>query len=423
VSARTVYPGRLRGRVRAPPSKSYTHRALVAGFLSRRRFHVRSPLDSEDTRATARALRALGSHVERSRARWTVSPGRTSRRSTPPAIDCGESGTTLRFGTALAALSNDPVQFRGRGRLGHRPMRPLVDALTELGADVRPVSGSLPFTVRGPIRGGRVRLDASESSQFASALLLVLPTLSQDSRIDLEGPIVSEPYLEATLAVLRRLGVEVRRTRRSFVIRGGQGIGGGWFDVPGDASSAAYLWAAGAIGGGVVSVTGVSRSWPQADLAILDLLRISGATVRETNGSVAVGPGTPRPFSVDLTPCPDLYPLVGVLAASIPGTSHLRGAAHVIHKESNRRTETARLVRAFGARVRSGPSGLTIEGRDRLRPVHLPHLTDHRLVMSAAVGALAATGPSRVGEAAAVRKSFPGFWSTLRELHGRVGAR
>jgi 3-phosphoshikimate 1-carboxyvinyltransferase len=423
MTIRTVHPGGLSGRASAPPSKSYTHRGLVAGFLRHGRFAVESPLDADDTRATGLALHRLGAEVHYTRRRWTLDTRRSPASARPTTIDCGESGTTLRFVTVLAALGTRPVRFRGRGRLGERPMLPLVTALSELGAIVRPARGSVPFTVHGPIHGARLSLDASVSSQFTSALLLALPTLAEDSRIVLEGRIVSEPYVEATLAVVRRLGVRVRRRGREFRISGGQTYTGQQLVVPGDASSAAYLWVAGAIAGGPVSVRGVTREWPQADLAVLDLLTRSGADVREGQGAISVRPGTPRPFSMDLTDCPDLYPLAGVLAATLPGTSRLRGAVHVIHKESNRRAETARIVSAFGARVREVAGGLSIEGRERLRPVDLPDLTDHRLVMSAAVGALAASGPSRLGDARVVGKSFPGFWKTIEGLGAEVDGR
>lgn len=420
MTARTIRPGPLRGCVAAPSSKSYTHRALVAGFLSARPFSVDSPLDSEDTRATARALHLLGAPVSMARRRWTVRAEPLRRGTSPIEIDCGESGTTLRFATVLAALEERPVRFRGRGRLAERPMRPLVEALTELGATVRPSRGRVPFTIRGPIRGGSVRLDASESSQFASALLLALPSVREDSRVVLEGRLVSEPYLDATLAVLGRLGILTCRRGREFRIGGGQRYVGHGFVVPGDASSAAYLWVAGAITGGPVSVGGVGGGWPQADLAVLDLLARAGADVRKRGATVTVRRGTPRSFSIDLTPCPDLYPLAGVLAASIPGRSRLLGASQVVHKESDRRAETARLAASLGARVRDVGGGLSIEGREELRPLNLPHLTDHRMVMSAAIGALAATGPSQIGEVLAVRKSFPGFWKILEELGGEV---
>jgi 3-phosphoshikimate 1-carboxyvinyltransferase len=422
VTVVTLGPGSVQGRIAAPSSKSYTHRAVVVAYLSGRRFSVRAPLSAEDTRATAVAVHRLGVDETRAPGRWTFRPRSGAGSLRPLVIDCGESGTTLRFVTVLAALTGRPTRLQGRGRLGQRPMRPLCAALERLGAVITADSGGFPFSVRGPIHGGTVRLDGSESSQFASALFLALPSRAEDSRVTLTGRIVSAPYLHATLAVLRHFHVEVTRRGREFRIPGGQTMQGSTFRVPGDASSAAYLWAAGAIAGGPVTVRGVSSDWPQADRAVLDLLRAAGADVREGVDSVTVQAGTPRPFSVDLTPSPDLYPLAGVLAATLPGRSRLRGAAHAVHKESDRRAETARLAAAFGARVRDGANRLEIEGRGPLRPVRLSALTDHRVVMSAAVGALAASAPSRIGAAEAVRKSFPEFWRTLRTLGAEVGA-
>jgi 3-phosphoshikimate 1-carboxyvinyltransferase len=421
MTVRRVVPGRVTGRATAPPSKSYTHRALVAAYLSGRPFTVDHPLDADDTQATAEAIRRLGAEVRQSAMRWTVRPGHAPSSARPIEIDCGESGTTLRFVVVLASLDPRKVRFRGSGRLGKRPMRPLFRALEALGAEVGSTQSGLPFTIRGPIHGGRVRLDASESSQFASALLLALPTRDQDSRVTLEGRIVSEPYMDATIALLRRLKVDLDRRGRVIRIPRQQRVSGRSFRVPGDASSAAYLWVAGAMTGGPVTVAGVPPELPQADRAVLDLLRRAGADVRERGGLVSVRRGKPRAFSFDLTASPDLYPLAGVLAASLPGRSTLRGAAHVVHKESNRRTETARLARAFGSRVRSVPSGLEIDGGRPLQPIDLVHLTDHRVVMSAAVGALSAVGPSRVGVAEAVRKSYPEFWTTLSALGAEVG--
>jgi 3-phosphoshikimate 1-carboxyvinyltransferase len=167
VSARTIRPATAAGTVRAPGSKSYTHRALVAGHLTGRKYTVVAPLDSDDTRATARALRALGTSVECGRARWELSP-RTAKAGPRARIDCGESGTTLRFVAGLAARGVSPVTLTGRGRLPDRPLGELVGALERLGADVRrPLADrSLPLTVRGPIHGGSLSLDASISSQF-----------------------------------------------------------------------------------------------------------------------------------------------------------------------------------------------------------------------------------------------------------------
>lgn len=414
-----VRPGIASGRLRAPGSKSYTHRALVAGHLAHRTYRIDRPLRSEDTLATVGAVRALGSHVSLGQDRWIVSPPADDpRRATT--IDCGESGTTLRFSCALAALGRRRVRLTGRGRLPIRPMRVLSEALRALGASVDPRSGraGLPMTVQGPIHGGPLWIDASESSQFVSALLLALPTVRPDSTLRLEDDPVSAPYIEATLAVLSASGIRIDRAGRRFDIPGGQSYRGRGFVVPGDASSAAYLWAAAAISGGTAIVDGVSDAWPQADLAVLDLLEQFGARVQRRNDSVTVTGGDRRPIRVSLTGSPDLYPLAGVLAGSAPGRSRLGGAPHVVTKESDRRRATTDLARAMGARVRSHGSDLIIEGTASPRSLHVRGVRDHRVIMSAAVGALVADRPSTLSDADVVRKSFPEFWAYLGTLTG-----
>ncbi|MGC2789269.1 MAG: 3-phosphoshikimate 1-carboxyvinyltransferase [Thermoplasmata archaeon] len=420
MSAVRISPGRVAGTIRAPPSKSYTHRALVAGHLAEHRYTVENPLDADDTRATAHALRPLGSLVRFSPRRWTVtsSPVHSRRLAS---IDCGESGTTLRFVAALAGRSTRPVRLRGRGRLPHRPMAELLRALKSLGATCERPSGlgELPVTVRGPLHGGAVRLRASLSSQFASALLLTLPTVPGDSSLELVGPIVSEPYIAATLAVIRYHRVRVNRRGRRFSIPGSQNYRRAGMRVPGDASSAAYFWAAGGVTGGKVRVTGVSTKWPQADLTILDLLRSAGAEVHQQSDGATVDGGNLRRFTVDLTGSPDLYPLAGVLAATIPGRSRLEGAPQVVHKESNRQLGTRLLARAMGAEVRTERGGLTIRGTAHPRGFGLRGLDDHRIVMSAGVAALAGDRPSTIEDASAVAKSYPEFWRALDSLRRR----
>lgn len=419
-----IAPGAVRGTVRAPPSKSYTHRALVLGWLSGRRFEIRRPLESEDTLATLHGLESFGARVSQRPRAWTVGPApRVPRGNERPRVRCGRSGTTLRLLAAVAALERWPVRFEVDRQLARRPIEPLLAALRSLGADVRTSergASGFPLTIRGPVHGGRVSVTVSESSQFASALLFVLPVLRSRSVLRLRGPIVSKPYLDATVALLRRHGARFSIRGRVVRIPGGQRYAPGAFSVPGDASSAAYLWAAAALTGGKVTVRGIETQWPQADLAILPILRRMGAAVTRSTTGTTVSGRLLRPVQATLTATPDLLPLVGVLAAATPGTSRLLGAAHARHKESDRRQETARLARALGATVRLSPRRLEIEGSSSPRDLHMTGAQDHRLVMSAAVAALAAHRTSVVGEADAVRKSFPEFWTILRALGAGV---
>jgi len=424
VSVVRVDPGPVRGTVRPPSSKSYTHRALIAGHLSGRHFSVDRPLRSDDTVRTARALEALGSRVRFGPRRWTLTPRSSPSPLRPRAIECGESGTTLRFLSAVAARTGRPVELRGGGRLPQRPMAPLVDALRQLGAQIElPAGGrSLPMRITGPLRGGRVVVDPSESSQFVSALLLVLPTVAGSSEVRLVRDPVSAPYIAATLAVLRAEGVRIVEAGRTFRIHGPQSYRGRAFRVPGDASSAAYLWAAAAVSGGSVTVLGLPDHWPQADLAVLPLLRRFGARIAAGSRGTRVQAGRRRAFSFDLTDSPDLYPLAGVLAACVPETSRLIGGAQVAAKESDRRAETIALARAMGARVEPRPNELRITGRERPSGFSIRTATDHRVVMSAAVGALAGDRRSTIGRREAVAKSFPDFWTVLARIGAGVSA-
>jgi len=417
VTAVRVRPGPVSGTVAAPPSKSYTHRALVVGHLARRRFRIRRPLDSDDTRATASAVGRLGTVVSRHPHVWVVNRPTGLTGAAAVRVNCHESGTTFRFISAVAACSARTVRLEGSSRLAGRPIDELLDVFEELGASCRHVrAGGLPVEVRGPIHAGTVTLDASRSSQFVSALLLTLPTLDADSRVTLTGDLVSQPYVEATLAILAHHGVHVARRGRRFTIPGRQRFRGDGFTVPGDTSSAAYLWAAALVGGGKVRVKGIPSSWPQADAAVLTLLESNGGAVTRSSDGATVAAGPRTPFRVDLTQAPDLYPLAGVLAATTPGTSQVVGAAHIALKESDRKAETAQLARRLGAKVSITDHGLVITGTSRPRSLDLPRLRDHRLVMSAAVAALAGSRTSVIGMKDAVRKSFPGFWDALTGL-------
>lgn len=413
MSDRVVGGTLVRGEFEVPGSKSYTHRALVLGALSGRRFRVRRPLDSEDTRATARGLTQLGSQVHRLSEAWVVDPssGSVGRRGW---IDCGESGTTLRFLLPLAARGTEPFGFRGTGRLADRPIEPLLDVLRQGGVRTRLPSGKGAIVeVRGPLTPVDTVLDPSGSSQFLSALLLTLPALSSPSRLRLSRAEVSRPYRAATEAVLRAAGVVVRRRGTTIRLDAPQTYHGESWDVPADASSAAYGWGAAAASGGTVSVRGIDRRWPQADLALLPWLRAMGATVRVADDTVRVEGPVDRPLQADLTDAPDLLPLVTALTAIVPGRSILRGATHASAKESDRRHESARLARALGATVELSGDRIVVRGVRSRRALRYRSPSDHRLVMSAAAVSAGLPGGSRVGPAEVVRKSFPDFWRSL----------
>lgn len=417
-----IGPGPITGRASVPASKSYTHRALVAGALTGRSHRIHNPLVSDDTEATATGLGHLGHPVRVARSRWTIGPGNGGTTGRITRIECRESGTTLRLLSAVAALSDRPTRFEGRARLRRRPIAGLIDALVARGVQLQPPGRPprLPYTLRGPIRGGPVEVPVDQTSQFASALLFALPAVEADSWLRLNGRPVSQPYLDATVRVLHEYGVRVLRRGNRFRIPGRQRYRRAEFTVPADASSAAYLWTGAAISTGRVRIEGFDRRWPQADLAILGILREAGAEVRVGSRSIEVGGPARYPIDVDLTDAPDLVPLVAVLAATIPGVSRIGGTAHARLKESDRVAAAVDLVRALGGRATVRGGAIRIEGRATPRPIHRRGLRDHRVIMAAAVGALRSGGTSELGDSGAVGKSYPGFWGALDLLGARI---
>ncbi|MGI0156797.1 MAG: 3-phosphoshikimate 1-carboxyvinyltransferase, partial [Thermoplasmata archaeon] len=319
----------------------------------------------------------MGARVRVLRDRWefqgagALRPVRASRW-----VRCGSSGTTLRFLLSAAALSPERTRLTGSAELGRRPVDALLATLVARGATLerRGAGGGWSISIRGAIAPGRFSIRASESSQFLSSLLLVLPRLGQRSTLVARGPIVSRPYVDATLALLRANGVGITAGAGGWEIPAPVPYRLRSFSVPGDASSAAPLWVAAVVSGGSASIGGMDARWPQADLAILDLLRSAGAEVRLRGTRALVRSGRLEPFRFNFDDCPDLLPLGGVLAAYVDsGESRLEGGAHARRKESDRLRETARLAHALGARVRLRRSAIcvrrgTLPARLRYRP-------------------------------------------------------
>ena len=410
-----------------PGSKSYTHRALLASLLASGTSIVENPLWSDDTAATLRAVEALGARVERGRDAVTVeSPGARGLRWAP-CIDAGESGTTMRLVTGVLGLLGDTVLVYGRGRLHRRPVRPLLEAMAGLGVEYVASRGCCPpHAVRGPASPGSTSVDARESSQYLSALLLLGAGLGglETRVLGLE----SRPYVDITVRVLEAYGVAVEREGYSlFRVHGAPRATR--YRVPGDWSSAAQLLAAAAAAGGEVEVAGVDPADPHPDRAVVSILAEIGASCRSSGDSVACsspGPGGLRGFEACIADSPDLAPALAAVAVTACGVSRICCADRLRLKESDRVEAVLDLARRAGAEARAARSeaqGLCIEIHGlcgRPRPATYTSHGDHRVAMAAAALALAATGPSIVKGAGSVAKSFPGFWDALRRLGARV---
>ena len=422
----TVSQSTVSGAARAPPSKSYTHRAiLAAGYASGAL--VRDPLVSADTRATMRAVDLFGGDATRGDGSVEV-VGFDGRPDVPPdVLDCANSGTTIRLVTGAAALADGITVLTGDESLRSRPQGALLDAIEQLGgrAESTRGAGEAPLVVRGPISGGEVSIPGDVSSQFITALLMAGAVTEEGIRIDLETELKSAPYVDITLEVLDAFGVDAEKRRDGFVVPGGQHYepADGEYHVPGDFSSISYLVAAGALAAeDEVRVEGAYPS-AQGDAAIIEVLERMGAEIdwdRE-NGVVTVRRSELSGIEVDVGDTPDLLPTIAALGAAADGETRIVNAEHVRYKETDRVSAMATELEKLGASVTETEETLTIHGDDSdLVGARVAGHDDHRIVMSLAVAGLVSEGETTVEGGEHVDVSFPGFFDALYDLGADV---
>lgn len=416
-----VQPSGVSGSVQAVPSKSVTHRAFLLAAQSSEPSTVRNPLLSDDTRAMLSALVALG-------ARAHLDPDHpdvvhflpSAFRPPSAALDCRNAGTALRLLTATAARLPVPGTLTGDASLRSRPNAALLDALRSLGATCTSHEGQAPITVKGPLRPGPVRLDATGSSQFVSALLLSLPFLPGPSLLQFTAAPASHPYLAVTRQVAAAFGVPLHEHSNGWSIPGQAQPRCPTYTVEGDWSAAAFPLTAAAITGSNVAVRGLDPTSAQGDRAVLPHLAAFGATVHATRDEVQVtGGNLHSPGAIDVGATPDLFPVLAVVAAYARGTTTFTGGASLRNKESDRIAAMADGLQRMGIAAKETPDGLVVVG-GRPQGATLTSRDDHRIHMALAVAALGATGPSRIDGAATAAVSYPGFHNDLESLGAKV---
>ena len=421
MDVRPIGPARrpLDAALDAPPSKSVTHRALVAAALASGTSTLHGPLDADDTRITFAGLSELGLEVRDEGCRWIVEG---CGRAVPGGgkVNLHESGTSLRFLVALAALGAAPTELDGSPRLRERPIQELAVALSDVGAQVRlgQSAGGLPVQVGGrPPRGGRVRVASSRSSQFASALLLIASRLPDGLDLSLEPPVVSLPYVRLTVGVLADFGVAIEQVEDLRWRVPPQDYGPRDYSVEGDHSSASYFLAAACVVGGRVRVRGLLPRSAQSDAVLVDLLDSLGCEVGRGEDWVEVrGTGRIPGFDLHMGDAPDLVPTMAVLGLFADGPCVIRGVAHLRLKESDRLEMLASNLRLLGRSATAEEDRLVIgPPPDQLGGGQVPTASDHRMAMAFAVAGLRLGGVT-VEEPGCVAKSNPAFWEQFEKL-------
>ena len=409
-------------RVRVPASKSVANRELVLSAIADGRSRLRlGPLDpGDDVRAMRQAIAGLGYAVEWDQTGSITVIGAGGRPPfAEPTLNAGEGGTVARFAAALATLGTGRSTIDGSERLRERPMAPLLAALRELGANVD--GDTLPVQITGPLAGGEVAVAGGQSSQFASALLLVAPRMRDGLHLRITGGLVSAPFVELTVASLAARGVRVERPApHEFVVRP-QRVKARSFDVPGDATAATYPAAAAAILGGSVTVIDVDaheRPGIQGDVRFFSLLEQMGCSVSRGGSAVTVRrDGELHGIVTDVQDCSDTFPTLAVVAAFAREPTEISGIAHTRRQESDRIAAVAAGLHAVGAGATAYASALRIEPA----PLHsgvVDACGDHRIAMAFSILGLQVPGVAIEGSDV-VSKTFPDFYTMLKELGSR----
>jgi 3-phosphoshikimate 1-carboxyvinyltransferase len=410
----------LTGIITIPPSKSYTHRSVVISSLARGDSVIRNPLRSRDTNATINGCKAFGAKFDEVDSLKVVG---CSPLTPEDVVNVENSGTTLRFLSSVLTLTPSGFSvLTGDASIRRRPMQPLLNALTDLGAFAKSARGNgcAPVIIGGGgLKGGEVNIRGDISSQFISSLLISAPFAKNDIMLRTMDA-VSRPYIDATIAVMQRFGVEVANDNyETFTVRSGGGYKSGTISVPGDFSSASFLAAAVAMVGGKVELRGLSTELPQGDSVFFDILRTMGVNVNRKGDVFIVESNADKlnASSFDLRDAPDLLPVIAVLGLKCDSKLVIRGVRHARFKETDRISVLTKELKKLGSKIRERPDGLEVEPSD-LKPATLDAHDDHRMFMAFTVVSMLFPDGIPVQGAECLDVSYPEFLQHI----GRLGA-
>jgi 3-phosphoshikimate 1-carboxyvinyltransferase len=407
-------------RVRVPGSKSLTNRALIIAALADGASTLAGALDSDDTRVMVESLGRLGIAVAHDPAAATIRVTGSGGRIPADQADLfvANSGTSLRFLTALVSLGRGTYRLDGTPRMRERPVADLLMALSGLGADARSDAGTgcPPVTIGASgLDGGYAFVKGDVSSQFLSGLLMSLPYARAETSVEVEGTLVSRPYVAMTLAVMDAFGVRVENRKfRRFDVKPGRYTGRS-YAIESDASAASYFFAAAALTGATVTVEGLGTHSLQGDLAFVDVLEHMGCSVVRERDATTVTGGPLRGVNVDMNAISDTVMTQAVVSLFASGVSRIRNVGHIRHKETDRIAALATELRKLGATVDEHDDGLVIVPPDAISPARIATYDDHRMAMAFALVGFKAGGITIV-DPGCVAKTYPGFWDDLERL-------
>ncbi|WP_440450988.1 3-phosphoshikimate 1-carboxyvinyltransferase [Ruminococcus intestinalis] len=405
------------GTVNVPPSKSDVHRAIICAAMANGVSRISPVALSNDIKATIGCIKALGADAVLENNVLTVD-GTNMYKNKTALLDCGESGSTLRFFIPIAAVGNVNATFVGKGKLPQRPIGIFTEALPKAGTTCK-TEGGLPLEIKGQLKSGIFEIPGNVSSQFITGLLLALPILEGDSEIVLTSPLESVGYIAMTIRTMKQFGVNIDTTENGWHIKGGQTYKSCNYTTDGDWSQAAFFMVLGAIGG-KVTVKGVAKDSTQGDKKCAEILAEFGAKVTQRDNEVTVGKGDLKAITIDASQIPDLVPVLSVCAAFAEGTTKIINAERLRIKECDRLKATAELLNNLGGKVKELSDGLEITGVSSLKGGNVNGYNDHRIVMSAAVCAARSDEDITATFAMSINKSYPDFYIDYNSIGGKA---
>jgi len=408
----------LRGSVKAPRSKSVMQRACAAALLAGSETLLIDPGTAEDDQAALAVIQALGASVKKLEDGSMLIRSQGVSNSNHTKLDCGESGLSLRMFVPIAALTSAKIEVSGHGSLLKRPQYFFEEVLPLLGVDVTTNNGLLPIRLTGPLVPKTIAIDGTLSSQFLTGLLMAYSGASaSDVCIHVNG-LVSRPYIDLTLEIMERFGlvVPINNNYQSFIFNKSNPVvkpTGLTYTIEGDWSGAAFLLVAAALAGEVI-IQGIDPNSKQADRQILSFAHQAKLNIEALDQSLSIQRSVIKPFEVDATDCPDLFPPLTTLAVFAEGTSRIKGVNRLTHKESNRGLALVQEFSKLGATLAIENDDLVIKGQDQLSGGQVSSHHDHRIAMALAIAGLRAVNPVVIENAEAVGKSYPSFFSHLQ---------
>jgi len=406
------------GYIDAIPSKSHAHRLLICAALADRPTRIRCPQTNNDIDATARCLTALGAKIDYDGEWFDVTPIDRSAKNEEDdfaILNCGESGSTLRFMVPVVLALGRNVKFQMEGRLPTRPMSPLREVLIEHGA-VLSDAGSNPLSVSGKLRGGDFTFDGGISSQFTTGLLLALPLLNESASVTLTGKVESRPYIDLTLASMKSFRVTPVDDGNRFTVGPSNYLSPRSVTVEGDWSNAAFMLCCGALSHDGVTVGGLNINSTQGDREVLNILKHFGADCAVTENGIAVKKNTLSGIEIDAADIPDLVPVLSTIASVAHGTTVIKNCQRLRLKESDRLATVSEMLGNLGADIKIDGDSLIIDGKEMLQGGTAQSYNDHRIVMSAAVASCVCINSVTIVDAEAVNKSYPAFFGDLEKI-------